>query len=122
VQDYKRLKVWEKGHALTIAIYRVTNTFPKHELYGLAGQMQRSASSVPTNIVEGCARSTNAELLKFLFYAQGSLHELEYQLLLSRDLGYVKVEQYESLSADTIELKRMLAALIVKIRRDGKSS
>ena len=117
MQDCRKLKVWEKGHALTLAVYRGTNAFPKHELYSLASQMQRSSSSVPTNIVEGCARSSKAEFLKFLFYAQGSLHELEYQLLLARDLGYLPSDQYDGLVSDAIELKRMLAGLIVTLRR-----
>lgn len=116
MQDYKKLKVWEKAHAFTVVVYAITRTFPKDEVYALTSQIRRCAVSVPSNIVEGCGRGSNPELVKFLHYALGSANELEYQLLLSRDLGYVSVEAHVPLAASVLEIKRMLAALIVKIK------
>ena len=124
MQDYKKLKVWEKAHAFTVVVYKTTRAFPRDEIYGLTSQIRRCAVSVPSNIVEGCGRGSNPELVKFLHYALGSANELEYQLLLSRDLGYVSAEAHVPLAASVLEIKRMLAALIVKIKegRDAKLS
>ena len=116
MQDYKKLKVWEKAHAFTVVVYKTTRAFPRDEIYGLTSQIRRCAVSVPSNIVEGCGRGSNPELVKFLHYALGSANELEYQLLLSRDLGYVSAEAHVPLAASVLEIKRMLAALIVKIK------
>ncbi len=116
MQDYKKLKVWEKAHAFTVVVYAITRTFPRDEVYALTSQIRRCAVSVPSNIVEGCGRASNPELVKFLHYALGSANELEYQLLLSRDLGYVSAEAHVPLAASVLEIKRMLAALIVKIK------
>ncbi|MEK7693613.1 MAG: four helix bundle protein [Chloroflexota bacterium] len=79
-----------------LAVYEATRAFPKDELYGLTSQLRRCSSSIPSNIVEGCGRSSNAELAKFLHYALGSANELEYQLLLSRDLGFLSPENIRS--------------------------
>lgn len=119
MQDYKKLKVWEKSHVLTLAVYRATAKFPKHEQYGLSSQLQRCSSSVPSNIVEGCGLNTNPELLKHLHYAMGSAKEMEYQLLLAKDLGYILPAAYEQLAADVDEVERMPSALISTIRRGG---
>jgi four helix bundle protein len=116
VQDYRKLKVWEKAHELTVEVYRLTSSFPEHETYGLASQMQRSSSSVPTNIAEGCGLSSTRELLKHLHYSMGSAKELEYQLLLSRDLDYISNDHYERLTTDG-EVQRMLSALIRTLKR-----
>lgn len=119
MQDYTKLRVWEKAHELTLGVYKATASFPKHELYGLASQMQRSSSSVPTNIVEGCGLGSNKELLRHLHYSMGSAKELEYQLLLAKDLGYiaVAVEIFQLLRHDVDEVERMLSALISKVKR-----
>ena len=87
MQDYRKLAVWQSSHELTLAVYRVTIRFPKDELFGLTSQMRRSSSSIPTNIAEGCGRATNADFTRFLHISLGSANELEYQLLLCRDLG-----------------------------------
>lgn len=81
VRDFRKLKVWEKGHALTLSIYTVSQNFPREELYGLTSQMRRAASSIPTNIAEGCGRNSDAELARFMQISMGSASELEYQLL-----------------------------------------
>jgi four helix bundle protein len=118
MKDFSELKVWGKAHQLTLATYQATATFPKNELYGLTSQMRRSAASVPTNIAEGCGRSSDDDFRRFHQIAMGSASELEYQLLLARDLGYLATAEYESLSAVAIEVKRMLASLITKIKND----
>ncbi len=116
MQDYRKLKVWQKAHQLALAVYEATARFPREEVYGLTNQIRRAASSVPSNIVEGCGRGTNAELMRFLYIALGSANEVEYQLLLARDLAFLQPEVHDRLSSDTVEVKRMLSALIVKLR------
>jgi four helix bundle protein len=116
MQDFRKLKVWEKGHALTMAVYRASMTFPKTETFGLTSQMRRSAYSVPTNIAEGCGRGSDADFSRFLQIAMGSASELDYQVLLARDLGYLAEEAYLLLCQDVAEVKRMLTALINKLK------
>jgi four helix bundle protein len=119
MQDYKKLQVWQKGHQLTLAIYKATRAFPREEMYGLTSQLRRSASSVPANIAEGCGRDTPAELVRFLYVALGSASECEYHLLLAHDLGFLDDKQYRFLSGEATQIKRMLAALIRKLRTDN---
>ena len=120
MQDYKKLKVWEKSHQLTLAIYKATEPFPKAEVYGLTSQMRRASSSIGFNIVEGCGRDTNAQLLAALFISLGSANELEYQLLLARDLGFLAATDYASLAEAALEVKRMLSALIMKLKQERR--
>ncbi len=115
MRDFRELRVWEKAHELTLAVYRTTMTFPKAELYGLTSQMRRCSSSIPSNIAEGCGRNGNPELHRFLQIAAGSGSELEYQLLLARDLNYVTQQEYQRISSLTVEVRRMLTSLIGKI-------
>ena len=115
MRDFRSLKVWEKGHKLTLEIYKVTKTFPTDERFGLTSQMRRSSSSVPTNIAEGCGRHGNAELKRFMIIGMGSANELEYQLLLAKDLGYIKPDQYIKLNNQTVEVKKMLSSYIMKL-------
>ena len=118
MKNFKDLKIWKKAHQLTLAIYKATQGFPKEELYGLTGQIRRASSSIPANIAEGCGRSGDAELGRFLHIAMGSASELEYHLLLAHDLALLHDRTYESLSNDVIEVKRMLASLIKKLNAD----
>jgi four helix bundle protein len=97
MSDYKKLKVWQESHNFTIDIYNITKNFPNNENYGLTSQIRRSASSIPTNIVEGCGQLNNGNLVRFLGIAQGSAFETEYQLLLAKDLGYVNETEYNNL-------------------------
>ena len=108
MKDFRELKVWEKGHHLTLAVYKMTAKFPKEELYGLTGQIRRSCVSIPANIAEGCGRNGDAELARFLQIAMASASELEYHLLLSRDLGLVDTTCYEQLAQEATEVKRMI--------------
>lgn len=116
MRDFRDIQVWKKSHQLTLAIYKTTQTFPTEERYGLTSQMRRSSASIPTNIAEGCGRSGDNELRRFMQISMGSASELEYQLLLAHELGYVQQDAYQQLNAQTIEVKRMLASFIKRLR------
>ena len=119
MKDFKELHVWEKAHMLTKRIYHNTSTFPREEMYGLKSQMKRACASVPTNIAEGCGRNSDAELARFLEISMGSASEVEYLLLLSRDLNLINSPDYSELTSDVVEIKRMLASFIKKLRADS---
>ncbi|GHV71875.1 four helix bundle protein [Bacteroidia bacterium] len=116
MQNYKDLIVWEKSHNLTVVIYKMTCNFPKEETYALTSQLRRASSSIPANIAEGCGRNTNLDLAHFLNMALGSSNELDYFLLLSKDLNYITKEDFIDLEAKIGELKAMLIKLISKVR------
>jgi len=118
MKDFKELKVWQKSHQLTLDIYKETIPFPREEIYGLTRQLRNAASSIPANIAEGCGRGSEAELARFFQIALGSASELEYPLLLARDLGLISEERFEILSKEVIQVKRMLTAFIKKLRTD----
>ena len=115
VQNFKDLQVWQRGFALTKVVYQLTEQFPKSQQYILASQMQRAAVSIPSNIAEGFNRKTTKEYKHFLSIALGSTSELETQLLLAIDLGYIPHHHLESLNESVDALSRMLRALIVKL-------
>ena len=119
MKDFRNLKVWEKAHLLTLALYKITTSFPREEAYGLASQMRRAASSIPSNIAEGCGREGDAELARFCIIARGSASELEYQLLLARDLALLQPRDYEELSQQTVEIKRKLTLLVQKLTAEN---
>jgi len=119
MKDFRNLKVWEKAHHLTLALYPVTASFPRDEAYGLASQIRRSASSIPSNIAEGCGREGDPEFARFCIIARASASELEYPLLLARDLKLIQPGHYEKLSAQTVEIKRMLTVLVQKLTADA---
>ena len=116
MRDFRSLKVWEKSHQLTLEIYQAVGKLPNEERFGLTSQMQRSSSSIPTNIAEGCGRAGDAELRRFMQIGMGSASELEYQLLLAHDLGYPSKNEYTRLNELTVEVKRMLASFIKQLR------
>lgn len=118
MKDFREIVVWRKAHELTLEVYRVTAKFPKEEMYGLTSQMRRASSSIAANIAEGCGRKSQADFARFLQNAFGSASELEYFLLLSLDLGLLKTSDYEKLTNDTVEVKKMLAAFIRKLNAD----
>jgi len=120
LKDFRELKVWKKAHEMTLQSYRLTEIFPKHELFGLASQIRRCSSSIPANIAEGCGRVGNTELHRFLQIACGSASELEYHLLLARDLGYLSATDHGSAHKQLLEMKRMLVALTRKVGADRR--
>ncbi|HXH21045.1 MAG TPA: four helix bundle protein [Dehalococcoidia bacterium] len=116
MRDFRQLKVWEKSHQLALAIYGATQSFPRDEAYALTAQLRRAASSVPTNIAEGCGCDSDVEFRRFLQIAMRSATELEYHLILANDLRYIHTDQYQSLAAAATEVKKMLASFIVHLR------
>ena len=121
MQDFRNLQVWQKAHVLTLKVYKATDTFPSNEMYGLTSQLRRAVASVPTNIAEGCGKNTDPDFARFLQMSMASACEVEYQLLLSHDLEYLSSSQYSTLNDSIVEIKRMLATLIGKVRQTKKS-
>jgi four helix bundle protein len=117
MQDFKHLDVWKKSHQLTLDAYRITESFPGTEMFGLSSQIRRAASSIPTNLAEGCGR-TQAEFARFVQIALGSACELEYEFLLARDLRMVSPDVFGEADAKMVEVKRMLQALLRRVQRD----
>ena len=115
MQDYRKLEVWKKSHKLTMLVYSATKSFPSDERYGLTSQIRRCSVSIPSNIAEGCGRSSNAELVRFLYIAMGSAQELDYQLYLSSELNYLAQGEYLELTAELTSLRKMLNAFIQKL-------
>lgn len=114
--DMSKLIVWEKSHELTLNVYKLTNKFPKSEMFGLTSQIRRSAASVPSNIVEGKARNSVKEFIRFLLIARGSLEETRYHLLLAKDLEYITTNDYTSAISLSDDVGRLLNALIKKLQ------
>ena len=114
--DFKQLKVWQRAHQVTLEIYRVTGRFPQTELYGLTSQMRRCAVSMGSNIAEGRGRDGDPDFGRFIQIAAGSAAELEYQLLVARDLGYLPESEYTKLNSNLAEVGRMLISLRGSIR------
>jgi len=119
MQDFRNLKVWEKAHALTLDVYKASKSFPRDEIYGLTSQMRRASVSIGSNIAEGACRKGDADFARFLQMAAGSASEVEYHLLLARDLELLKTIDCQRLSDEVVEVKRMLASLMQKLRADG---
>ena len=115
MKDFRQLKVWEKAHHLALGIYRVTVNFPRAELYGLTSQMRRCSVSIASNIADGCGRRGNAEFHRFLQMAMGSASELDYQLVLARDLNYLADSEYRRCFSVLLEVQRMLSSLLQKV-------
>ena len=119
MRDFRQFKVWQKSHQLTVKAYKVTTKFPKDELYGLTSQIRRSSASVSANIAEGCGRRGDAELARFLQIAMGSASELEYHLLLAKDLELIADLDYRQLATAVTDVKRMLGSFLGKLIADG---
>ncbi len=115
MKTFQGLEVWKKAHRLVIEIYKVTNKFPSGEKFGLISQMRRASISVAANIVEGFKRRSNKDYRHFLNIAEGSLEELKYYLILSRDLSYIENEKFEKLTVNSEEVGKMIYGLSVKL-------
>lgn len=109
---YRKLLVYQHAHSLVVAVYKVTRSFPKEELFGLVSQMRRAAVSVVANMVEGYARKTKKENVNFLHIARGSLTELEYYIDLSLELRYISQEEYQALAEVRTTVGKLLAGFI----------
>jgi four helix bundle protein len=122
VKDFRDLKVWKRAHDITLAVYRCTQNFPREETYGIVSQLRRCSSSVAANIAEGCGRSGNAEFGRFLTMAMGSASELEYFLLLARDLEYLSRENHAGVAHAVVEMRPMLNRLLCKVQAERGST
>ena len=113
--NFEKLIVWQKSHKLVLDVYKVTSEFPKSENLTVSNQLRRSAYSIPSNIAEGCAKS-NKFFISHLIISQGSLEELKYFLILSRDLGYIKTTEFDELTKQTHEIGKIIYTLINNLR------
>jgi four helix bundle protein len=117
MRDYHRLLVWTRAHQLTVAVYRLTGSYPRDERFGLTAQMRRAAGSIPTNIAEGAGRPSDSEFARFLGIAAASVQELHYQLELSQALGFGVIETNDALLREAAEVRAMITALRSKVVR-----
>lgn len=115
-RDFRKVEAWQRAHALTLQMYRVTSGFPLDERFGLVSQTRRACASIATNVAEGCGRDSTKELARFIDIATGSASEVEYQLLLARDLGYLPEDEHENLATEGIRIRRMLLAFNKTLR------
>jgi four helix bundle protein len=122
MQDFKKLAVWQRAHALTLKVYEVSGGFPSSELYGLTSQVRRAAASVPANIAEGCGRDGGADFARFLQIAQGSASELEYHLLLAHDLRFLTDAAHVACIDELTNVRRMLTSLTQRVRLQGRAN
>ena len=116
-QSYKDLRVWNEAISLVTEVYKTTRDFPKEEIYGLTSQMRRASISIPSNIAEGKGRHTNPEFKQFLIQARGSLLELETQIQIAENLGYVEVEKAVGLKSKASDVGKMLSGLIEAMKK-----
>ena len=118
MRDFHKLMIWQRSHQLTLAVYRISKSFPKEEIFGLTSQIRRAVSSIPTNIAEGCGRTSNKDFAHFLQIAIGSATEVEYQLLLAHDINYINDDDYQTLTDETVAVRKM----IIKYQSELKGS
>lgn len=119
MRDFRELIVWERAHQLTLAVYSATRLFPKDEQFGLTSQLRRAAASIAASIAEGCGREGSREFLNFLRIAAGSASEVEYHLILARDLSYLNPDEHAKLTGFVREVKKMLYSFTERIRSDA---
>lgn len=117
MRDFHNLEIWKCSHKLVLDVYLATKSFPKEELFGLTSQLRRAVSSIPTNIAEGCWRGSNADFARFLQISVGSASEVEYELLLVKDLGYIDEIVYNNLSQETIDVRKMIIKFMMYLKR-----
>lgn len=115
MRDFTKLIFWERSHQLTLKIYALTRSFPKEEIFGLTSQMKRSSSSIPTNLSEGCGRNSNPQLKYFFNISAASASELQYQLILSKDLGYISLNDFQELHDETVAIRKMIYGYVEKM-------
>ncbi|MGH2628308.1 MAG: four helix bundle protein [Anaerolineales bacterium] len=119
MRDFKSLEVWKRAHGLVLALYQATRGFPRDEEFGLTRQIRRAGASVPANIAEGCGRGSQREFAQYLQVSIGSANELEYHLLLARDLGFLSGDVHIALEREVAGVRRMLSGLLGQVRIAG---
>ena len=112
IQFFTDLNAWKEGHVLVLEIYKITKEFPKDELFGIVNQMRRCAVSITSNIAEGFSRQSYKEKIQFYSISQGSLTELQNQLIISKDVEYISEEKYTEISDQSIKVQKILGGLI----------
>ena len=118
MQDFRKLLVWRKAHELTLAVYRATVSFPNEERFGLTRQLRRACGSIAANLAEGSGRGGDMDFARFSQMAMGSAAEVEYHLLLARDLGMLESQEHQEMTASVTEVKKMLTSLMKKLRKN----
>ena len=119
MRDFRNLEIWKRSHKAVLLLYKVTQDFPTEEKYGLTNQIRRAGVSIPSNIAEGCGHESKKEFARYLQMAAASTSELQYQLILTHDLGYIQDDQYTELSSVIEELKKMIFVYTKRIRADS---
>lgn len=112
IKSFTDLKAWQEGHSLVLMIYAVTRGFPKDELFGLTNQLRRAVVSFTSNIAEGFSRHSYKEKLQFYYMALGSLTEVQNQLLVARDIGYISKTEFNKIAQQTVQASKLLNGLI----------
>jgi len=120
VRNYEDLEVWQLAHELTIQLYRLTEKFPRTEIFGLTSQIRRTAGSIGANLAEGCGRWGEVELARYVQIAMGSASELQNHLRLAKDLGFLSPGDYETTLKELTSIRKMLTALLSTLRRSQK--
>ena len=115
MRNYRELQIWTKAHVLTLELYRLSRGFPREEMYGLTSQLRRAAVSIGANLAEGCGRRTSSELARFVKIAMGSASELDYHLLLCRDLGFISEGDFTTSETKLTEVRKMLTSFLSSV-------
>ena len=116
MRDFRKLEIWKRSHKAALLLYKVTQEFPTEEKYGLTNQIRRAGVSIPSNIAEGCGHESKKEFARYLQMAAASTSELQYQLILAHELGYLQEDQYAELTRFIEELKKMIFVYTKRIR------
>ena len=117
-KPHKKLEAWKKAISLTTKIYKITEKLPETEKFGLISQMRRAAVSVASNVAEGAAKNTKKEFIQFLFNAQGSLSEVDTQIIICKELGYVSDKDCESIDQEMEKESNLIAGLVKYLRKE----
>jgi len=112
IRSFTDLNAWKEGHKLVLSIYKITENFPSKERFGLTSQMTRAAVSITSNIAEGFSRRSRKESMQFFYMSLGSTTELQNQLLIARDLGYIAKEEFKKIANQTVVVSKLLNGLI----------
>lgn len=116
MRNFKDLEIWNLSRKLAVEVYQITRSFPKEELFGITSQIRRAVVSVGANITEGCGRKTNTELIRFVTIGLGSLYEVEYLLILSKDLAYIDKSQLDEVCSNILTLKIKMSSFMKKLK------
>jgi len=117
IKSFEDLEVWRRSHIIVVQLYRITQNYPRDELYGITSQIRRAAISVPNNIAEGAGRYSTKDFIRFLIQARGSLNELSYLIMLSKDLNFINIDDQKPILKEINEIGKMLNAMINSLRK-----